>query len=422
LIDLYTEINQKLKEFDLMKLYLEIERPLIEVLTQMEINGVYLNTDELSNIKDYVDKRLLELEQEIYTISNTEFNLNSPKQLAEVLFDKLQINTYGLKKTSTGFITTSSETLEKLQQEHIVIDKIIEYRELAKLKSTYIDTLPEVRDEKGRIHTDYSQIIAATGRLSSINPNLQNIPARTDLGNSIKQCFQAEKRNNFLIYDYSQIELRLAAHLSQDESMIEIFNQDIDFHTATASKIYSIPQAMVNKEMRNFAKTINFGILYGMGFNALSKNLKITKLEAKEFISKYNEAYPDLQKYIIRQKEFAIQNGYAITEYGRKRNLSKFDLKNPRLRAQMERIAVNMPIQGLQADIIKIAMIRINDLIKNSNDIKLLLQIHDELVFEVLEDKILEWKDIIHKTMEDVYEARVKLKVNCKVQKKWGNE
>ena len=422
LLELYNKINLELIESDLMKIYSEIENPLIEVLAQMEINGVYLNTDDLTDIKNYVDKRLLELEQEIYTISNIEFNLNSPKQLAEILFDKLQISTNGLKKTSTGFITTSSETLEKLQQEHIIIDKIIEYRELAKLKSTYIDTLPEVRDEQGRIHTDYSQIIAATGRLSSINPNLQNIPARTDLGNSIKQCFQAEQGSTLLIYDYSQIELRLAAHLSQDESMIEIFNQDIDFHTATASKIYSIPQAMVNKEMRNFAKTINFGILYGMGFNALSKNLKITKSEAKEFISKYNETYPDLQKYIIKQKEFAIQHGYAITEYGRKRNLSKFDLKNPKLRAQMERIAVNMPIQGLQADIIKIAMIRINDLIKGSNEIKLLLQIHDELVFEVLEDKTLEWKDLIHKVMEDVYKIKVKLKVNYKIQKKWGNE
>ena len=383
LLDLYNKLNSKLIEEDLMKVYLEIEISLTEALTQMEINGVYFNEKDLEEIKVYVDERLKELEKEIYTISDIEFNLNSPKQLADILFNKLGISTDGLKKTSTGFITTSAETLEKLQQEHIVIDKIIEYRELAKLKSTYIDTLPNVRDEKGRIHTEYSQIIAATGRLSSINPNLQNIPARTDLGNSIKQCFQSEEGKTLLIYDYSQIELRLAAHLSNDQNMIEIFNQEVDFHTATASKIYSIPQAMVNKEMRNFAKTINFGILYGMGANALSKNLKITKSEAKEFILKYNYTYPDLQKYIAEQKEIAIKTGYAITEYGRKRNLSKFDLKNPILRAQMERIAVNMPIQGLQADIIKIAMIRIHDLIKNSNDIKLLLQVHDELVFEV---------------------------------------
>lgn len=422
LLDLYNKLNSQLIESDLMKVYSEIEIILTEVLTQMEINGVYLNETDLENIKLYVDGRLKELEQEIYNISNIEFNLNSPKQLADVLFNKLEINTHGLKKTSTGFITTSAETLEKLQQEHIVIDKIIEYRELAKLKSTYIDTLPNVRDEKGRIHTEYSQIIAATGRLSSINPNLQNIPARTDLGNSIKQCFQAEQEKTLLIYDYSQIELRLAAHLSKDQNMIDIFNQEVDFHTATASKIYSIPQAMVNKEMRNFAKTINFGILYGMGFNALSKNLKITKSEAKDFILKYNEAYPDLQKYILEQKELAIKVGYAVTEYGRKRNLSKFDLKNPRLKAQMERIAVNMPIQGLQADIIKIAMIRIHDLIKYSDDIKLLLQVHDELVFEVSENKVSEWEDKIHKIMESVYQAKVKLKVNCKVQKKWGVE
>jgi len=422
LLDLYNKLNSKLIEEDLMKVYLEIEISLTEALTQMEINGVYFNEKDLEEIKVYVDERLKELEKEIYTISDIEFNLNSPKQLADILFNKLGISTDGLKKTSTGFITTSAETLEKLQQEHIVIDKIIEYRELAKLKSTYIDTLPNVRDEKGRIHTEYSQIIAATGRLSSINPNLQNIPARTDLGNSIKQCFQSEEGKTLLIYDYSQIELRLAAHLSNDQNMIEIFNQEVDFHTATASKIYSIPQAMVNKEMRNFAKTINFGILYGMGANALSKNLKITKSEAKEFILKYNYTYPDLQKYIAEQKEIAIKTGYAITEYGRKRNLSKFDLKNPILRAQMERIAVNMPIQGLQADIIKIAMIRIHDLIKNSNDIKLLLQVHDELVFEVSEDKVSEWQDEIHKIMESVYQAKVQLKVNYKIQKKWGVE
>jgi DNA polymerase-1 len=275
-------------------------------------------------------------------------------------------------------------------------------------------------DKKGRIHTSYQQNIAATGRLSSIDPNLQNIPARSELGRQIKQCFVAPKNWTLLACDYSQIELRLAAHLAQDKAMLEIFSQDQDFHTATAQRVYGVNPEDITKEMRTFAKTINFGILYGMGAVSLARNLKISRTEAQEFLARYREAYPELHEYMESLKQFARQHGYAQTEYGRIRDLSNIDIRNPRNQALLERIAVNMPIQGLQADIIKLAMIQIDEYLADKDDIYMILQVHDELVFEVTKDKAEIYKDKILNIMESVYKASIPIKVGVTIKDYWG--
>lgn len=420
LIPVWSAIKEQLSDKQVLSVYEDIERPLLYVLAEMEAAGVFFDTDALVETKQYVDTRISELTTQIYAISGEEFNLNSPKQLSEILFERLGISTKGLKKTSGGQVSTSAEVLETLADEYEIAKYILEYRELAKLKSTYIDVLPTLRDEQGRIHTTYQQTVAATGRLSSIDPNLQNIPARSELGRKIKHAFRAPARKKLLACDYSQIELRLASHLSGDQHMQDIFRLGKDFHAATAARVYDVSEEAVTKEMRSFAKTINFGILYGMGSVSLGKNLGIPRKEAQDFLEKYRAAYPQLHEYIDQQKEFAREHGYSVTEYGRIRDLSGFDSKNPRLRSMMERIAVNMPIQGLQADIIKIAMIQIQDRIRNDDGIQMLLQVHDELVFEVEESKAEEYATIITELMESVYQAEVPILVDSEIHDYWA--
>jgi DNA polymerase-1 len=417
---LYTIILEKMKPQHIEEVYNTIERPLLPVLARMEAVGVLFDTDKLQSTKDFVEAKIKDLTQKIYSIAGEEFNLNSPKQLSQILFTKLALSPKGVKKTGGGQISTSADALESMRSEFEIVDFILQYREVAKLKSTYIDSLPLMMDKKGRIHTSYQQNIAATGRLSSIDPNLQNIPARSELGRQIKQCFIAPKNWTLLACDYSQIELRLAAHLAQDKAMLEIFSQDQDFHTATAQRVYGVKPEDITKEMRTFAKTINFGILYGMGAVSLARNLKISRNEAQEFLARYREAYPELHEYMESLKQFARQHGYAQTEYGRIRDLSHIDIRNPRNQALLERIAVNMPIQGLQADIIKLAMIQIDEYLKEKQDIHMILQVHDELVFEVAQDKVELYQKGIVTIMESVYKASIPIKVGVTVKDYWG--
>jgi DNA polymerase-1 len=417
---LYTIILEKMKPQHIEEVYNTIERPLLPVLARMEAIGVLFDTDKLQSTKDFVENKIKDLTQKIYSIAGEEFNLNSPKQLSQILFTKLALSPKGVKKTGSGQISTSADALESMRVEFEIVDLILQYREVAKLKSTYIDSLPLMMDKKGRIHTSYQQNIAATGRLSSIDPNLQNIPARSELGRQIKQCFVAPKNWTLLACDYSQIELRLAAHLAQDKAMLEIFSQGQDFHTATAQRVYGVNPEDITKEMRTFAKTINFGILYGMGAVSLARNLKISRTEAQEFLARYREAYPELHEYMESLKQFARQHGYAQTEYGRIRDLSNIDIRNPRNQALLERIAVNMPIQGLQADIIKLAMIQIDEYLKEKQDIHMILQVHDELVFEVASERVDLYQKKIVNIMESVYKASIPIKVGVTIKDYWG--
>ena len=417
---LYTIILEKMKPQHIEEVYNTIERPLLPVLARMEAIGVLFDIDKLQSTKDFVENKIKDLTQKIYSIAGEEFNLNSPKQLSQILFTKLALSPKGVKKTGSGQISTSADALESMRAEFEIVDLILQYREVAKLKSTYIDSLPLMMDKKGRIHTSYQQNIAATGRLSSVDPNLQNIPARSELGRQIKQCFVAPKNWTLLACDYSQIELRLAAHLAQDKAMLEIFSQGQDFHTATAQRVYGVNSEDITKEMRTFAKTINFGILYGMGAVSLARNLKISRTEAQEFLARYREAYPELHEYMESLKQFARQHGYAQTEYGRIRDLSNIDIRNPRNQALLERIAVNMPIQGLQADIIKLAMIQIDEYLREKQDIHMILQVHDELVFEVEQDEVDLYQKKIVNIMESVYKASIPIKVGVTIKDYWG--
>jgi DNA polymerase-1 len=417
---LYTIILEKMKPQHIEEVYNTIERPLLPVLARMEAIGVLFDTDKLQSTKDFVENKIKDLTQKIYSIAGEEFNLNSPKQLSQILFTKLALSPKGVKKTGGGQISTSADALESMRAEFEIVDLILQYREVAKLKSTYIDSLPLMMDKKGRIHTSYQQNIAATGRLSSVDPNLQNIPARSELGRQIKQCFVAPKNWTLLACDYSQIELRLAAHLAQDTAMLEIFSQGQDFHTATAQRVYGVKPEEITKEMRTFAKTINFGILYGMGAVSLARNLKISRTEAQEFLTRYRKAYPELHEYMESLKQFARQHGYAQTEYGRIRDLSHIDIRNPRNQALLERIAVNMPIQGLQADIIKLAMIQIDEYLRDKDDIHMILQVHDELVFEVASERVELYQKKIVDIMESVYKASIPIKVGVTIKDYWG--
>lgn len=417
---LYKLLVSKMQALHIEEVYNLIERPLLPVLAKMEAVGVLFDESKLQSTKTFVEDKIAILTRDIYALAGEEFNLNSPKQLADILFNKLNLSVKGVKKTNGGQISTSAQALESMRSEFEIVDLILQYREVAKLKSTYIDSLPTLMDKNGRIHTTYQQNIAATGRLSSVDPNLQNIPARGELGRQIKNCFVARQDWTLLICDYSQIELRLAAHLSQDSAMLEIFRQNIDFHTATAQRVYGVSPEEVTKEMRSFAKTINFGILYGMGATSLAQNLKIKRAEAQVFLDKYRQAYSELNDYIESLKQFARKHNYAQTEYGRIRDLSNIDIRNPRNQALLDRIAVNMPIQGLQADIIKLAMIKIDEYLGEKQDIYMILQVHDELVFEVKEDKAEQYKTKILEIMESVYKATIPIKVEAVIKNYWG--
>ncbi len=408
--------ESKLETQFLKKILTTIEIPLIPVLTRIERNGIFIDPNTFKTMSKELNHALKDLESEIHNLAGKEFNIKSPKQLSEILFDHLNIPPLSAKKS------TQAHVLETLQEDYLIIKKIISFRSLEKLRSTYVDTLPQQVDAKtSRIHCTLNQCVAATGRLSCQNPNLQNIPARTPEGRKIRSAFQAEKPNtSFLSADYSQIELRLLAHMSGDEQLISAFRKEEDIHAITASLVFDVPLDTVTKEMRYQAKAVNFGIIYGQQAYGLSQQLGITVKEAGSFIKKYFEKHPKIKLFLELQKEKVRQLGFAETLTGRKRPIPNINSKNALFRSAAERLAVNTPLQGSQADIIKGAMIQIDkELQKNPNLGLMVLQIHDELLFETPDSHLEQLKGLVKQTMENIIELKIPLTVNIAIGKNW---
>ena len=402
----------------LLALSSDIEWPLINVLADMEYEGIKLDTDYLKKFNKELDGSISDLEQQIYGHADQEFNIGSPNQLADILFAKLNLPTQGVKKGKTGYSTAAGE-LDKLRGLHPIVDLITQYREVVKLKNTYVDTLPAQVDKNSRVHTTFSLTIAPTGRLSSSDPNLQNIPVKTDLGRRIRTAFVAEKGNMLVSADYSQFELRLAAALSGDPGMIAAFNKDADIHTETAVQIYGIKPEEITKAQRSSVKEVNFGIMYGLGAHALSNSTGMSFGEAKDFIDKYFEIRPKLKEYIEKTKKIAAEQGYVETLLGRRRPTPDVQSSNFIVREAAFRAAVNMPLQGSAADIMKIAMNNIAA--KLDNDCKMLLQIHDSLILEVPKAKAESVGKMVKQQMESAYtKLQVKLKAEVSVGQNWG--
>lgn len=425
--DAYEHILNQLKEEDTDKVFFDIEKPLIPIVQEMSANGIALDTDLLKEVSDTYHKELDSITKKIYELAGEEFNINSPKQLSEILFTKLELSYKGMRKSKSGSFSTKEEVLQKLIDTHPIAEYLLKYRELAKLLSTYIDTFPKMVGLDGRLRTTFLQAGAATGRMASQEPNFQNIPVKTELGRRIRDAFVADSGTKLVSFDYSQIELRLAAILSGDEKLISIFKNGEDVHAGVASYMFGIDQKEVTKEQRNKAKVINFGILYGMGVSALQKNLKVERKEAQEFYNQYFEQFEDLANYLEETKEFAKEHGYTQTMYGRKRFFEGIKSKLPFIRAQAERMAINAPIQGTQADLIKIAMIKIDEYLKKENikeEVKLVLQIHDEIIFEVADDLVDKISKEIPKIMEgvlsDEQKKGVPILTDCEVGESWG--
>lgn len=418
---LMKKLSPKLEEADSMRVFSEIEIPLIPVLAEMEINGVKIDAKFLNDLAKKMNKEKKRIEEKIFALAGCEFNISSPVQLKEVLFDKLEIPVKNIKKGKTGLSTAASE-LEKMRGIHPIIDLISDYREFSKLISTYVEALPKLVNEKtGRIHTSFNQTITATGRLSSSNPNLQNIPIRTELGKSIREAFVAPKGYKLLSADYSQIELRIIASLAKDEKMIKAFKANKDIHISTASEIFKIAPEAVTPNMRRQAKAINFGIMYGMGPRGLADGTDITVEEAQNFIDEYFVLYKDIKKFIDQSLLKAHKEGYAETFFGRRRYLPEIASGSPFIRSAAERMAVNHPIQGTAADLIKLAMIKVNEKLHQSSlDAKMILQIHDELLFEIRADKVEEAKELIRDAMENVVQFAAPIKVDIDVGDNWG--
>ena len=404
----------------LWNLYNEVELPLAEVLREMEQAGVRVDVEMLKRAEEQLSKELATLEQGIYTAAGMTFNVNSPKQVGEVLFDQLKLDAKA-KKSKTGQYSTSEEVLLGLKGKHEVVGMILEYRELKKLISTYISALPTyINPETGKIHTTYNQTVTATGRLSSSNPNLQNLPIRSERGQLIRQAVIPDEGCLFLSADYSQIELRLMAHFSQDPHMVEAFRSGQDVHAATAAKIFNVPIEQVTKDQRRQAKTANFGIIYGISAFGLAQQLDCSRSEAKALIDGYFAAFPGVIDYIERQKELARQQGYAVTLFGRKRYLPDIVSHNATVRSFAERNAVNSPIQGTAADIIKMAMVGISNRLKAEGlQTKMIMQVHDELNFNVPVNEVDRVKEIVVSEMQNVVHLTVPLIADCGVGNNW---
>ncbi len=407
-------LEKELKDHGAEDLFYNIEMPLVPVLAYMERNGVRIDVEALKQSSGHFTKKMNEIEQEIYALAGMEFNISSPKQVGEVLFEKLKIIEKA-KKTKSGQYSTSEEILESLRGKHPVIEKILEYRGLKKLLSTYIDALPLlINPQTGKIHTSFNQTITATGRLSSSNPNLQNIPIRDDNGKEIRKAFIPDDGCLFFSADYSQIELRIMAHLSEDKNMIDAFLSGYDIHAATAAKVYKIPIKEVSREQRSKAKTANFGIIYGISIFGLAERMGVDRKEAKELIDGYFETYPDVKKYMDKSIEVAHEKGYVETIFHRKRFLPDINSRNAVVRGYAERNAINAPIQGSAADIIKVAMIRIYERFRKENiRSTMILQVHDELNFSVCPEEKELVQRIVIEEMEAAYKMHVPLKADC---------
>ncbi len=416
---LYKKLKPRIKEKNAEKI-LQMELDLIPILADMELNGISIDTAYLKKMGQTLGKDIKKIETKIFKLAGMEFNIASPKQLKEVLFEKLDIDTTGIAKKKTGYSTAASE-LEKLRDRHPIIDLISEFRELSKLKSTYVDALPELVNFKTkRIHTHFNQTITATGRLSSTDPNLQNIPIRTELGRKIRKAFVAPKNKVLLSLDYSQVELRIVAHVANDEDFIKGFKDKADIHTRTAAQINEVEESEVTKEMRYDAKSVNFGILYGMGVFGLMRDSNMSRYEAQDYLDRYFLNHPAIKDYIEKIKTSTKRTGYAETMFGRKRYLPDINSGMPMVRAAAERAAINMPIQGTAADLMKLAMLEVAQAIVDKRiKATLLLQVHDELVFEVDKTKVKSEAKKIKQIMENVYELKVPLVVDIGVGTNW---
>lgn len=402
-------------------LFKDIEIPLLRVLAAMELEGIKLDQEFLGSLSEALENDIQRLEANIYTAAGEEFNIGSPKQLGEILFNKMKLVDKP-KKTKTGQYSTAEDVLSYLAKDHEIIQHVLDYRGLSKLKSTYIDALPEqVSPRDHRIHTDYMQTVAATGRLSSNNPNLQNIPIRTERGRQVRKAFVPRNEDYVLVAaDYSQIELRIIAALSEEDTMIEAFKNGMDIHATTAAKVFDVPLEAVTREQRSNAKTVNFGIIYGVSAFGLSNQTELTRAESKELIETYYKTYPKLREYMGEQVEFAREHGYVQTVLGRRRYLKNINAGNQVVRGAAERNAVNAPIQGSAADIIKIAMINIQrKLNEGGYRTKMLLQVHDELVFDCHKDELESMKSLIKSEMENAYTLSVPLDVEVGVGQNW---
>lgn len=404
---------------DLWNLYNEVELPLVEVLRDMEAAGVRIDVDKLKQAEMALTAELNNLEQRIYDLAGEAFNINSPKQVGELLFDKLKLDTKA-KKSKTGQYSTSEEVLMGLKEKHAIVGMILEQRELKKLISTYISALPGYIAADGKIHTTYNQTVTATGRLSSSNPNLQNLPIRSERGRFIREAVIPDEGCLFLSADYSQIELRLMAHLSQDEHMLAAFRSGQDIHAATAARIYGLPIDQITKDQRRKAKTANFGIIYGISAFGLAQQLDCSRTEAKQLIDDYFAAFPRVIQYIENQKELARQHGYAETLFGRKRYLPDIHSQNATVRSFAERNAVNAPIQGTAADIIKMAMVSIYRRLKEEKlNAQMIMQVHDELNFNVPVAEVERVRDIVVSEMQNAVHLSIPLIAECGVGKNW---
>ncbi|MGP3779084.1 DNA polymerase I [Halanaerobium saccharolyticum] len=422
LFELKAELLRKLEKDELLKLYQEIELPLIKVLARMEANGVKVDKEWLDSLSERLGKRLDIITEKAHQLAGEEFNLNSPKQLGEILFEKLGLPV--IKRTKTGYSTNAS-VLEKLEGKHEIIPLISEYRELAKLKSTYIDSLPPlVNKETGKIHTSFNQMVTATGRLSSTDPNLQNIPIRTEEGREIRKAFIPSKADMLLLaVDYSQIELRVFAHLSGDQKLKEAFNSGADIHTETASEVFEVEPEEVSPNLRRHAKVINFGIAYGMSSYGLSQDLDIPVEEAQDYIDKYFERFSGVKEYMDQTIKKVKECGYAETMFGRRRYIPEINSSNYHRRSFAERTAINTPVQGTAADIMKKSMIDVYNALKDEDlDLNILLQVHDELVFEVAESDLEKAAKLIKDKMENTAELDVPLLVDLQTGENWRDK
>ena len=417
---LYVIFKKELKLDKSYDLFNEIEMPLLKVLSKMEKEGIKLDVKLLNQYSDDLEKTLKVTSKEIFNLSGSEFNISSPKQLGEVLFEQMEL-VKKPKKTKSGQYSTSEETLQKIRGEHKVIEHILDYREIKKLLSTYVNALPIIANPKtNRIHTTFNQSVAATGRLSSVRPNLQNIPIRTARGMKIREAFIAKDNCVLLAADYSQIELRIMASLSKDKSMLEAFNQNIDIHSATAAKVYNVDLDDVTRSMRGAAKSVNFGIIYGISAFGLSQNIGVSRKEAKQIIDQYFEEFPGVKDYMDLSIQKAREQEYVETIFGRRRYLKDINSRNAVMRAAAERNAINAPIQGTAADIIKIAMIDIDKKLKTRDmNSKMLLQIHDELIFDVVADELEMLKKVVMTSMSEACQLEVPLIVDVGVGANW---
>ena len=420
-------IFKELEKRNLKKVFDNIEKPLIPIVSKMEKTGVAINIGYLKKLSTDYHERLKKIETDIYKMAGNEFNINSPKQLSEILFDKMKLQTKGLKKTAGGARSTRESELEKLKEGDPIIEEILKYRALQKLLSTYIDNIPDMVSDDGRLHANFLQAGTTTGRMSSNNPNLQNIPIKSEDGNNIRKAFIAPEGSLLVDFDYSQIELRIAAMLSKDEKLLRIFRSGGDIHAGVASEVFQVPEEKVTKEMRIQAKTINFGILYGMGVNALRANLGSDRATAQKFYDSYFSEFRGLAGYIEEMKANAYRKGYTETFFGRRRYFPDIKSRLPYIRASAERMAVNAPIQGTQADIIKMAMVEIDDYLNKNNlqnKARLILQVHDELIYEIDEKEVANISPEIKRIMESVLAPEkaegITFKANVATGKSWG--